>query len=462
MISYQAAVESLYALGHELHPVRKFDLAHMRLLCGALGDPQRRFPAVLIAGTNGKGSTAATLASILEASGHRTGLYTSPHLVRINERIVVHGEPIPDDAFAEIYERVTTIAAELVAESKLPHRPSFFETMTAIAFVYFAAAGVDIAVLEVGMGGRLDATNVVEPILCVITDIDLDHQKFLGNSIAEVAAEKAGILRAGVPAVTLPQHPHANQVLGERMIAVGARPVSATRNVAAVSPQDSAPVSPSLPRTGRDDASFTENISGVEMRFPLSVLGKEVEIASPLVGRHQLRNLALAITAAEELSASEFRITAESIARGVRQTRWPGRLQRFAANDSHNEVVVDVAHNPAGAWALRSALSEQYEGRPLVLLFAAMADKAIGEMASILWPQMAHVVLTQVKENPRAALPSDLARIAESIGVEHSVAADVAQGVEMAFSEARMRGPDAVVVVAGSIYLAGEVLPILT
>ena len=255
MISYQSAVESLYALGHELHSPRKFDLAHMRTLCQALGNPQRNFPSVLIAGTNGKGSTAATLASILQASSHRVGLYTSPHLLRINERICCCGQPIPDAAFAAAYQRVTAVASALVAASELPHPPSFFETMTAIAFDFFASSGVDIAVLEVGMGGRLDATNIVEPILSVITDIDLDHQKFLGDTIAAIAAEKAGILRPGVAAVTLPQHPEANQVLGERITAVGARAVNAARNLPSMSPQAE---SASMPQLGPRNAISLE------------------------------------------------------------------------------------------------------------------------------------------------------------------------------------------------------------
>jgi dihydrofolate synthase/folylpolyglutamate synthase len=439
MSSYQSAVESLYALGHELHPPRKFDLAHMRVLCQALGNPQRNFPSVLIAGTNGKGSTAATLASILQASSIRTGLYTSPHLLRINERICCCGQPIPDLAFAAAYDRVNAAAAALVAAAALPHPPSFFETVTAIAFDFFASSGVDIAVLEVGMGGRLDATNVVEPILSGITDIDLDHQKFLGNTLSAIAAEKAGILRSGVSAVILPQHPEVNQVLGERITAIGARPVNAARNVPSLGP----------------DSSM------LETRFPLSVLGQEVEIVSPLVGRHQLRNLALAITAAEELAAQDSRITPQSIARGVRQTFWPGRFQRFAPAAHRPEAVVDVAHNPAGAWALRSALSEQFGERPMVLLFAAMADKAVAEMAQILWPQMAHVVLTRVAGNPRAAAAADLALLAQSLGVPHSVAEDVPQGMNLAIAEALNLGPQSVLIIAGSIYLAGEALPIL-
>src|SRR6266705_1990642 len=205
MQTYEMAVERLYALGHELHqtPADKFDLDHMRTLSRALGHPWKRFACILVAGTNGKGSTASTLASILHSAGYKTGLYTSPHLMRVNERIRVDGELISDDQFVSAYEAVQEIAGALVAKSELPHMPSFFETLTAMAFAHFASVGVEVAVLEVGMGGRLDATNVVEPTLSIITDIDLDHQKYLGNTIGEIAREKAGIMRRGSPVVLL-------------------------------------------------------------------------------------------------------------------------------------------------------------------------------------------------------------------------------------------------------------------
>src|SRR2546426_10840580 len=193
-MSYETAIARIYALGHELAqaPSHKFDLAHMRVLLGALERPERRFPGVLVAGTNGKGSTAATLASILQASDLRTGLYTSPHLVRINERIRISGKEISDDDFALLHDVVDRTAERLVEEGELPGHPSFFEMLTAMAFEYFAQRRVDIAVLEEGIGGRQDATNVMEPRVSIITDISLDHQKFLGNTVAEVAGEKAG------------------------------------------------------------------------------------------------------------------------------------------------------------------------------------------------------------------------------------------------------------------------------
>src|ERR1019366_7986003 len=219
-MTYDAAVEALYQLGHELAgtPLHKFDLAHMRALLDAMGHPERRFASVLIAGTNGKGSTAATLASVLQVAGYKTGLYTSPHLTRINQRIRMGGAAIGDAEFAAAYEHVEKIAQALVEDKTIPWHPSFFEMLTAMAFEIFARAGVQITVLEVGMGGRLDATNVVDPLISVITDISLDHQKFLGNTIPEIASEKAGIIKVGGTVVTLPQHPAANDVIGNAIL----------------------------------------------------------------------------------------------------------------------------------------------------------------------------------------------------------------------------------------------------
>src|SRR6476469_6932832 len=206
----------------------------MRRLAEALGNPQRKLQSVLIAGTNGKGSTAATIASIVSTAGYRTGLYTSPHLLRINERIQIFtsqngGEQISDVEFALMYERVNAVAEDLVRNGSLPWHPSFFEMLTAMAFEYFASTGVELAVLEVGMGGRLDATNIVDPLISVITDIDFDHQNFLGNTLPEIAREKAGILRPKGTVVLLPQHPLVNETLGKEIMSRDARAVSAVK-----------------------------------------------------------------------------------------------------------------------------------------------------------------------------------------------------------------------------------------
>jgi dihydrofolate synthase / folylpolyglutamate synthase len=446
MSSYETAIARMYALGHELAqtPSHKFDLAHMRVLLAALDNPERRFPSVLIAGTNGKGSTASTLASILRASGLRTGLYTSPHLVRINERIRIGAESISDQAFALIHDLVDRTAERLVGENELPWHPSFFEMLTAIAFEHFAREKVDIAVLEVGMGGRLDATNVVEPRVSVITDISLDHQKFLGDTVTEIAGEKAGIIRPGVVVVTLPQQPQANDVIGNTILELGARGVNAVPYVPPVSPASSAYLAASADNTPVS-------------RYPLQVMGEQIMVETPLLGRHQLRNVALAIAAAEELSRQGFPVTAASIERGIRGTHWPGRFQVVPASGSAPEYVFDVAHNPAGAWALRSTLSAGYPDRPLTFIFGAMRDKAIGEMAEILFPLAERVIATRA-DNPRSASPAEIREAALRTSTPMEEAADVAAAIELARTSARA---DAVVVITGSIYIVGEAMRLL-
>jgi dihydrofolate synthase/folylpolyglutamate synthase len=445
-MSYQQTVEQLYALGHELAstPSHKFDLAYVRQILEALGHPERRFPSVLIAGTNGKGSTAATLASILQVAGYRTALYSSPHLVSINERLRVNGEAISDPEFGEMHTRVERVAQELLRSGKLPWHPSFFEMLTVMAFEYLASVGVDIAVLEVGMGGRLDATNVVDPLVSVIADISLDHQKYLGNTIAEIAREKAGIIRQNGIVVTLPQHPQANDVIGNAILEHNARAVSAVKYVPPVSPGAAAALGGS--------SQFAAGRS----HYPLAVMGQEIIIESPLVGRHQLRNIALAIATAEELTNLGFKITPSQIEQGIRETRWPGRFQVLAPSPAthQHEMVLDVAHNPAGAWALRSALSDNFPGRELTLIFAAMSDKAVQEMVEILFPIAEHVVVTQVA-NPRAATTNDLLQAGLRTGADVHAEADVAAALARA---RQLTPPHTVIVVTGSIFLVGEAM----
>src|SRR5438105_4137007 len=279
-MSYETAIANMYSLGLELSqtPSNKFDLAHMRVLLGALRNPQERFPGVLIAGTNGKGSTAATLASILVASGLEAGLYTSPHLVRINERIRVNHEEISDDDFCALHDLVERTAERLVSQGELPWHPSFFEMLTAIAFEHFTRANVDIAVLEVGMGGRLDATNVIEPKVSVITDISLDHQKYLGNTVSEIAREKAGIIRREGIVVTLPQQPAANDVIGNAILELDAQAVSAVPYVP--------PVSPAASSTEYREPGAENGNAVYRSRYPLQVMGKQIVVETPLVARH--------------------------------------------------------------------------------------------------------------------------------------------------------------------------------
>jgi dihydrofolate synthase/folylpolyglutamate synthase len=500
-LSYDTAVAQLYDLGHELArtPSRKFDLAHMRVLLEPLGHPETKFRSVLIAGTNGKGSTAATLASILRAGGHRTGLYTSPHLVRINERIRISGEPIADADFTRVHEQVELAALRLMDQGRLPWHPSFFEVLTAMAFLHFAESNVDLAVLEVGMGGRLDATNVVEPLVSVITDISLDHQKFLGDTVGQIAGEKAGIIRPGGVVVTLPQHPEANDVIGNTILERQACAVSAVPYVPPVSP--GAPLSRchSDPERAQRVEAEDSALAGswkpeTGNAYPLTVMGKEIAVDSPLLGRHQWRNTALAIATAVELNHEGLRITPQQIERGIRETRWPGRFQvlalspasgqdsrgsarrsRVSARDfSRADVgpaepralspaepaltcILDVAHNPAGAWALRAALSQNYEGRPLLFIFGAMRDKAIAEMAEILFPIAERVVATRA-ENPRSATAEEIRDAAARTGAEIDLAPNVPEAIA---SVRRTETQNSVVVITGSIYVVGEAMQAL-
>lgn len=456
-MSYESAIERMYALGHELAhtPSHKFDLAHMRVLLAAMENPERRFKSVLIAGTNGKGSTAATLASILRASGLRTGLYTSPHLMSINERIRIDGESISDDSFALIHDVVDRTAERLVEEKELPWHPSFFEMLTAMAFEHFSRERVDIAVLEVGMGGRLDATNVVEPLVSVIADISLDHQKFLGNTVTEIAREKVGIIRTGGAVVTLPQLPEANDVMGNSIIEQGARGISAVPYVPPVSPGSTPYLHGCHSEKRGDEKSARPSSRATPISsYPLLIMGKQILVETPLIGRHQLRNTALAVATAEELHNQGFPITPQTIERGIRETRWPGRFHVIGHSASWPEIVMDVAHNPAGAWALRSTLSACYEGQQLTFVFGAMRDKALGEIAEILFALAKYVIATKA-DNPRSASPEEIRAAAvrtsvEIIGAEN-VGAALARGKEL-------MEDDGVMVVTGSIYIVGEAM----
>ena len=458
-MSYSAAIDGLQALAGELVntpgvPRRKFRLEEMRTLLAELGDPHVRFPSVLIGGTNGKGSTSATLASILAAAGYKVGLYTSPHLARVNERVRILSvedraqvtgqssvkEEIADDEFASLYFQVDEAAARLVRNGRLPDHSSFFETITALAFLHFAAEAVDITVLEVGMGGRLDATNVVEPLVSVITDISLDHTEWLGTTIDAIAREKAGILRPNGVMVTLPQHREANEALGEIAMGLGVRGVNAAEYV---------PAPGASYGTGRN-------------RYAARVMGEVIEIDSPLAGQHQQRNIALAIAAATEIRNSHsYNISAADVARGVRDTRWPGRLESLAGDGHRADVLLDVAHNPAGAWALRSAASAMLEMRPgrvVTLVFGCLRDKAIADMAQILFPLFDRVVVTPV-DSPRGASMEDLLAAASATGCHAIASQDAADALAQAWG---ITPADGLVVVAGSVYLVGKARSLLT
>ena len=322
-MSYSAALAELAALAPELHtkpgePRRKFSLDELRILLQALGNPHQKFHSILIAGTNGKGSTASTLAAILTASGMRTGLYTSPHLERVNERIRIDSQLIPDDDFGRLYFHLRNTADQLVKEDKLHQLPSYFESLTALAFLYFAEQRIDIAVLEVGLGGRLDATNIVSPLISIITDISFDHMEWLGDTIELITREKAGILRAnGTSSISL-QLPAANQSSEKS-------PPRSTSRLQRCS---------NVPALNADPGAT----------YTLEIFDQPVLIDSPLTGSHQLRNRALAIAAAVGLKEHfKFPVTADSIAHGIKQAAWPGRLEKISGAKNNTQWILDVS-----------------------------------------------------------------------------------------------------------------------
>ncbi len=415
----------------------------MRSLATGLGNPQSAFPAILIAGTNGKGSTAATLASILATSGYRIGLYTSPHLTRVNERVQLGGQNIPDDVFARLFFQVEITALRLVQEGRLPHGPSFFEMLTAVAFLYFSKAKVDLAILEVGLGGRLDATNIVDPLISVLTDIALDHQEYLGPTIAAITREKCGILRQHGTLITLPQHPEANQAIGEAAALLDLRALSAAAFI---------PL-----RQDLADEGLRAN------RYTVSLGGRLLEVNSPLSGHHQQRNIALAIAAAEELRLRHgFRLPNALIAEGIAGTRWPGRLE-VVHTAGRPDLLLDVAHNPAGAWTLRAAIARLPEMRPRTLIFSCLGDKPLEELARILFPlfdssedgdpgrRRDHLILTQI-DNVRAVPLVDLLATAHALAIPAHAAAHTGAALALART---MTPADGLIVATGSVYLVG-------
>jgi len=496
-MTYEEVIEKLNALGPELatprpgRPARKFSLDHIRLLLEHLGNPQQTYPSILIAGTNGKGSTAATLASITTVAGIRTGLYTSPHLLRVNERMKLSSpdhttlQDISDEDFARLFTKADAAAVELVDKDVLPNYPSFFELLTAVALCYFAEQNIQLAVLEVGLGGRLDATNVVTPLLSIITDIGMDHMDYLGNTLGAIATEKAGILRDNGILVTLSQHPEANAAIGEAAMSKNVRGVDAARclpgsftptnsgtTISRTTQEPGTSISRTTSEPGAPDLSHLEigvsesaPISPLNRnRYDLSLNGEVVHIDSPLAGQHQQRNIALAIATVIELRTNHgFSISNEAIERGTQNTNWPGRLEWIPSKRGHAPLLLDVAHNPAGAWTLRAALSQLPDDMPRTLLFSCLADKAIDEMSQVLLPLFDstsgdparahdHVILAPI-QNPRAATVDQLLAAAHKLDVP----AHAAPHVPGALAQAEAITPrNGIIVATGSIFLIGE------
>jgi dihydrofolate synthase/folylpolyglutamate synthase len=426
LMTYLECLKYLADLGHELRGA-KFGLEAITAILHRLGNPHRRYPAAVVAGTNGKGSTSAILASILQQAGYRTGLYTSPHLVRVNERIRINAAEISDEDFAASFTQVRDAVDRLLAEGALDFRPSFFEFLTATAFLHFAQAGADFAVLEVGMGGRLDATNVTEPRVAVITNIDLDHQEFLGDTLAAIAAEKAGIIKPGRPVVSSCARAEAAEVIRRRCAELGAPLVE----------------TPSLSR------AFNLRSHQGRYEFDFAVNGDLfANLVSPLLGRFQVENAAAAVAAAWQLRREGLEIPSQAILEGLRRASWPGRLEMVHERPL---VLLDGAHNPAGAREVASFVREHLAGRPLRLVYATMRDKAIGEISEVLFPLAVEIFLTQ-PEQARAASPEEILAAVrcrpEHVFLEPEPATALARACQAS-------APEDVVLAAGSLFLVG-------
>ncbi|HYZ85971.1 MAG TPA: folylpolyglutamate synthase/dihydrofolate synthase family protein, partial [Bryobacteraceae bacterium] len=340
-MNYPDSVEFLYALGNEYKSF-KLGLEAISRLVEALGNPQRRFRVIHVAGTNGKGSTCALMDSSLRAAGYRTGLYTSPHLVEPTERIQVGGRAVSSEQFAAAFAVVHEVSEELVRKGELPAHPTYFETVTAMGFVLFRDLDVDVAVVEVGLGGRLDATNVVEPELCVITPIDFDHERWLGSSLEAIAGEKAGILKTGVPAVFAAQRWEAERVLQAKAEELGC-PVIRAQNIPC--------------KVECVDAESNEiTLDGVRLHVPFA-------------GEHQIVNATTAFAALRHLG-----VPAQAIEKGFAQARWPGRLEVVSERP---RVLLDGAHNPAGARVLAAHIRRFYHDRKRWIVYGAMRDKSV-------------------------------------------------------------------------------------
>jgi dihydrofolate synthase/folylpolyglutamate synthase len=400
MLTYPDSVRFLYALGNEIKTA-KLGLDRIRAVLAALGDPQNSFRSIHVAGTNGKGSTCAMIDAGLRTAGVRTGLFTSPHLIEPTERIVIDGMPVTQRQFEQAFNAVHKVAGEL----DLDFHPTYFETVTAMGFWLFREMRVETAVIETGLGGRLDATNVLHPALTVITPIDFDHEAYLGGTIESIATEKAGILKPGVPAIFARQRPEAQAVLDRR---------AAELNI---------PVK----RTSDFDARDLH----------VTARGSEFSgIKVPLAGEHQIENAIAAALALESLGVSP---------KGIENAIWPGRLEQISPNP---DIILDGAHNPAGARALARYLERFYPNRKIWMIYGAMRDKSVDEIAGILFPLASRVILT-APDNARALRPEALAELTD----HGSIAPDILAALEQARSGVLEND---VIVITGSLFLVGE------
>jgi dihydrofolate synthase / folylpolyglutamate synthase len=419
-MNFTESLHYLFSLGHETLAM-KLGLQTITELCSVLGNPHLKYRVVHIAGTNGKGSTAAMTEAIAMEAGHRVGLYTSPHLVSITERIRVNGQEISQADFARLASQVRA------ASEKLPALATYFEQVTAIGYLYFAEQNIDLAILEVGLGGRLDATNICEPTVCAITPVSLDHQEYLGNQLVSIAAEKAGILKPQVPVIIAPQSVEAMTVIVARANEISAPIVIVEGNHAVV-----------------DEAS-----TGM-FHFKYQTTTAEYSVQLNLRGEHQIINARTAIHLAEELRQQGLCISKAAIEAGLQKVNWVGRLEIIQFRGK--QILLDGAHNLAGAKTLQDFLGAYESEIPITMIFGAMNDKAIAGMAEMLFPFASIVIATRVN-NPRSADPLVIADAATQLGIPSIQCESVTAACAEAFSRTPQNG---LICVCGSLYLVGS------
>ena len=432
-MNFSQALSFLLSLGHETLTI-KLGLHNTETLLAALGDPQKDFPAVQIAGTNGKGSTAAMLDSICRAAGIRTGLFTSPHLISITERIKIDGKQISESEFARHTSAVKDRATELVASGALETLPTFFEHLTAIALLAFSEARVKLAILETGLGGRLDSTTAAQADVVAITPIAMDHEEYLGSTISDIAAEKTAIIRAGVPAVIAPQLPEAGDVIYRRCEETGVLPV-------VIGSQVQSRIC-NVSKDGQCDVAITT----ANDTYDVVRLG--------LRGRHQVDNALVAVALAEILRERGFDIPRQAIVSGLQTAIHRGRLELWNGSPT---ILFDGAHNPASAQALRNYLDE-FVQRPLTMIFGAMKDKRLSKMAAALFPRADQLILTEM-DNLRAAKLEDLiAAVPASLDQKTKTVSNVNEALTTA---QQITPADGLICITGSLYLIGEAQSLL-
>lgn len=404
----------------------KLGLEHIRALCAALGNPQRAFATVVIAGTNGKGSVTAMVDRALHAAGHRSARYTSPHLFRLEERFAIDGRDITRQALDSAATRVVGVIHDLLATGALSAPPTFFEATTAIAFEAFREARAEVAVLEVGLGGRLDATNIAEPVAIAITSIDRDHEEQLGHTLREIAFEKAGVIKPRTPAVIGPLAEEARREILRVAVERGAPVIEALHGVTS--------------HVSREGAGLALELATPAGQYPSARLA--------LAGRHQVTNAIVAVRLLEVLDAIGITVGSTAIVEGLSRVKWPGRLEWIRVGDG--TLLLDAAHNPAGAQSLARYLAEL--DSPLPLVFGAVRDKDVRGMVEALLPRVSRIVATQAP-TPRAQSAEAIAR--QILLVDPSINLTVEPDSLLAAQEALRDCGRAVV--AGSIFLIGEV-----